>query len=79
MLSGRRLHLFAIIVLARATVALDVDYFVVSGLAVIHSETAGSALAVVFVVDMADSSTTELADKEFCVVLRLVCGAVEAG
>jgi hypothetical protein len=39
--------------------------------------TAGSALLAVFVVDMADSSTTELADKEFCVVLRLVCGAVE--
>jgi hypothetical protein len=39
--------------------------------------TAGSALLAVFVVDMADSSTTELANKEFCVVLRLVCGAVE--
>jgi hypothetical protein len=39
--------------------------------------TAGSALLAVFVVDMADFSTTELADKEFCVVLRLVCRTVE--
>ena len=45
----------------------------------IHSETAGSALTAVFLVGMADSSTTELADKECCVGFRLVCGAVEAG
>jgi len=41
MLSGRRLHLFAIIVLARATVALDVDYFVISGLTVFTGQQAG--------------------------------------